>query len=105
MEEAHRFVGGVRELDLANYGSVSVVDRINVVQGLRTSAGKTLNFFPFLLPSLPLLLDEYKHFLLAGQRAQHAYYLFLSSNFPIPANFVSTQRVASSFLQASPKLL
>jgi hypothetical protein len=41
MEEAHRFVGGVRELDLANYGSVPVVDRVNIVQGLRTSAGKT----------------------------------------------------------------
>lgn len=40
MEEAQRLVG-VRELDLANYGPVSVVDRVNVVQGLRTSAGKT----------------------------------------------------------------
>lgn len=48
MEEAHRFVGGVRELDLANYGSVPVVDRVNIVQGLRTSAGKTWFFFLFL---------------------------------------------------------
>ncbi|KAL7789043.1 hypothetical protein V8C37DRAFT_220217 [Trichoderma ceciliae] len=50
MEEAQRFVGGVRELDLANYGSVSVADRVNVVQGLRTSAA----FFTFLRANLAL---------------------------------------------------
>ncbi|RFU77859.1 gcn5-related n-acetyltransferase gnat domain-containing [Trichoderma arundinaceum] len=50
MEEAQRFVGGVRELDLANYGPVSVVDRVNVVQGLRTSAA----FFTFLRANLAL---------------------------------------------------
>ncbi|KAL7899352.1 hypothetical protein HDV63DRAFT_339459 [Trichoderma sp. SZMC 28014] len=50
MEEAHRFVGGVRELDLANYGSVPVVDRVNIVQGLRTSAA----FFTFLRANLAL---------------------------------------------------
>lgn len=49
MEEAQRLVG-VRELDLANYGPVSVVDRINVVQGLRTSAA----FFTFLRANLAL---------------------------------------------------
>lgn len=46
MEEAQRLVG-VRELDLANYGPVSVVDRINVVQGLRTSAGKSFLLLSF----------------------------------------------------------
>ncbi|KAL6829840.1 hypothetical protein V8C40DRAFT_238573 [Trichoderma camerunense] len=49
MEEAQRLVS-VRELDLANYGPVSVVDRINVVQGLRTSAA----FFTFLRANLAL---------------------------------------------------
>ncbi|KAH6607564.1 gcn5-related n-acetyltransferase gnat domain-containing [Trichoderma cornu-damae] len=50
MEEAQRFVGGVRELDLANYGPVSVVDRVNVMQGLRTGAA----FFTFLRANLAL---------------------------------------------------
>ncbi|KAL6884039.1 hypothetical protein HDV57DRAFT_441961 [Trichoderma longibrachiatum] len=49
MEEAQR-LAGIRELDLANYGPVSVVDRVNVVQGLRTSAA----FFTFLRANLAL---------------------------------------------------
>ncbi|KAL7922263.1 hypothetical protein ACQKWADRAFT_292932 [Trichoderma austrokoningii] len=50
MEEAQRFVGGVRELDLANYASVPAVDRVNIMQGLRTSAA----FFTFLRANLAL---------------------------------------------------
>lgn len=65
MEEAQRLVG-VRELDLANYGPVSVVDRINVVQGLRTSAGKA--FFSFSLFSLHHFLFHLHFFLALYQK-------------------------------------
>ena len=102
MEEAQR-LAGIRELDLANYGSVSVVDRVNVVQGLRTSAGKSFAIFqtppivpfpffflfvftPFCFLFHCIIVSQDQDASMPQQQAQRQFSIVLLQKFsPIPA--------------------